>query len=219
MAGLLFFNFIFSRFLKQSATSLWLACCSVAANSVLIAFAVKYSGGQASYLWAMYLLPIFTACILFTGWRVWLFVFYVIFLHWGFYWKDFRGMGTTGWFQLLTQTAVLLVSASIVARLTHAEKRAKLAAMLQRENLERALLETEIAASVAAGRPPENMETAQLRKGLHDMGNALTVITGTVDLIKGENKNCLSQDMKRIETAVLRCNAILSDIRASAKNT
>src|SRR5438045_392080 len=54
------FNLLYNRFLKQKARSLHLAYSPIFVNGILITWAIHYSGGSASYLWVMYLLPIFT---------------------------------------------------------------------------------------------------------------------------------------------------------------
>jgi len=62
-AALLTFNLVYHLLLRYYRDYWMVPLISIAVNSLLLSLILATSGGQESYFWPMYLLPIFTACL------------------------------------------------------------------------------------------------------------------------------------------------------------
>ena len=133
--GFFGFNFLVNRFLKQIRVSMMLALPVVAANGILISSMVRFSGGTESFLWVLYLLPIFTSCLLFDFLGVAATVVYVLILRAVDLSSLPGGMGIHGW----AEGALLTVSAFVTARLAASEKAALVEAAHHRGRLKEIL--------------------------------------------------------------------------------
>lgn len=210
-AGLLAFNFIFNRFLKQPQAAPYLSSGAIFVNGVLITWAIRCSGGQDSYLWVMYLLPIFTACLLLGSWGVALATLYVVSLNSCLWWWEVPGgMASSDWLKILSRTGLFILAASVTSQLASSEKTAQKAYRRQREKLEQALRSIRLRGGLLTEHPSH----PNVGHTIHDMNSALTVILGSVQIMLSERNvgGMTFQDLRRVESAARRCIAMLKGL-------
>lgn len=205
LGAFLAFNFLFNRFLKQTRASQKIAYAAVLVNGILITSATGYSGGASSYLWVMYLLPIFSSCLLFNTRATWAATLYVIALHTTAYWSQFYQAGSSSRLEGLSRVGLLVLSASVTARLAASERDSKLAARRNRQKLEETLrtLFTEGSASKNG-----------IKKATHEINNIMTVIMGSAEilLLDRSQSEVNREDLVRIKAAAGRCLKVLREL-------
>jgi signal transduction histidine kinase len=165
----------------------------------------------------MYLLPIFTACLLLGSRGIWLTTLYVSGLHLGEQAAEFGASGDAGWLQALARVALLFLSASIISRLARAEREAKSAAQAQRQRLERALEES--SSSARAARAAENPADPDAGRLMHEMNSVMTVILGSAQflLLEYPMDGPMTQDLRRVESATKRLIGIAEKLGSAIK--
>lgn len=209
-AGLLAFNFVFNRFLKQPQASAYLSTGAIFVNGVLIHWAIHYSGGRDSYLWVMYLLPIFTACLLLGPWGVALTTLYAAALNAGLYLEMPGRLGSLDWLHILSRTGLFLLAASVTSQLARSERSSQQAYQQQREKLEEALRRIGLGGKLIV----EDHHRPDIGQALHGMNSALTVILGSVQILMSERNfdGPALQDLRRVESAARRCGKMLKGL-------
>lgn len=214
-AGLLAFNFIFNRFLRQPQASPYLSSGAIFVNGVLITWAIRCSGGRESYLWVMYLLPIFTACLLLGPWGVGITALFVVSLNSGLWWNAPGGMASADWLQILSRTGLFLLAASVTSQLARSEKTSQEACRRQRGKLEHVLKSIRWRGGLLA----EDTRRPGVGQTIHGMNSALTVILGSVQIMLSErNVGVMAfQDLRRVESAARRCIAMLKGVTYGRK--
>ncbi|MBI4386187.1 MAG: hypothetical protein HY551_02280 [Elusimicrobia bacterium] len=209
-AGLLAFNFIFNRFLRQPQASAYLSSGAIFVNGILIHWAIHCTGGQDSYLWVMYLLPIFTACLLLGPWGVVLTTLYAVSLNAVLYCEIPGKLGSLDWLHILSRTGLFLLAASVTSQLARSERFSQQACQQQREKLEEALRKTRLGGKLLA----EDSSHPDVGQALHGMNSALTVILGSVQIMMSERNfdGPALQDLRRVESAARRCGKMLKEL-------
>lgn len=206
------FNFLYNRFLKQKARVAHLAYSPVFVNGILITWAVHYSGGPDSYLWVMYLLPVFTACLLYDVRGIVLSTVYVLTLQASVYEGYIWHMTALDGLQYLSKAALLVLSTSITARLAFAEREAKAASLAERRNYEDSL--DQLWGRAREGRSDAGKSDSLLMGGIHDVNTALSIILGSAQLLLMQEKedDPRREDLGRIESAVRLGKIILQNL-------
>jgi signal transduction histidine kinase len=216
LSAFLAFNFLFNRFLRQPDASPLIAYLAVFVNGILITSATSYSGGPSSYLWVMYLLPIFSSCLLFNARMTGITTAYVILLHAGAYWNEFYRFGSLSWLEGLSRVGLLALSASITESLAASERASKKTAQKQREKLEEALRTL----SQESDRKPQDggISKAGFRKAAHEINNIMTVILGSAEILLLDHPQAGTsrEDLNRIKSAARRCVNVIKDLSSSS---
>lgn len=206
------FNFLYNRFLKQKARLAHLAYSPVFVNGILITWAVHYSGGPSSYLWVMYLLPVFTACLLYDVRGIVLSTVYVLALYASVYETMLWHMDAMEGLQFLSKTALLVLSSSITARLAYAEREATSASLAERRNYEDSL--DQLWGRAKDGKSGGEKVDSLLMGGIHDVNTALSIILGSAQIVLMQEKedDPRREDLARIESAVRLGKIILQNL-------
>ncbi len=204
------FNFLFNRFLMQDRRSPALTAVSVVVNGVIITWAIHFSGGAESYLWVMYLLPLFSACLLFEQAGVWLTTAFLVLLQGHLFWSRPGRLDALDWLKLSSQAGLLLLAASVTGRLAASERAVRVSASRRRQDLDAGLTESGDAPPSAG----KSLSDALLGRGVHDLNGALTVILGSAQILK---THALSgepgrRDIERVESAVRLSKMILENL-------
>lgn len=191
LAIFLIFNFIYNRFLKQKTVNSALSYSPVFINGIIITVAIDYSGGVSSYLWVMYLLPIFTACLLYNWRGIILSTMYIIILQLWVYKDVLQELDTMETLQLLSRVSLLALSASITAKLAFSEKAVKASALIEREKLEKHLQDQQFYTRSLIESNIDAIMTTDPQGIITDVNRQMEVLTGCVrdELIGSPFKN------------------------------
>lgn len=187
----LVFNFIYNRYLKQKTVNSALSYSPVFINGILITVAIDYSGGVSSYLWVMYLLPVFTACLLYNWRGILLSTVYVIILQIWVYKDILVELDTVGGLQLISRVSLLALSASITAKLASSEKAAKASALIRSEELEKHLQDQQFYTRSLIESNIDAIMTTDTQGIITDVNKQMEVLTGCTraELIGSQFKN------------------------------
>lgn len=178
------------------------AASALVASFVVVSGIQHQSGGDASDLWVLYLLPIFSAAILLNGREtVWIAAGAVL----ANAAAAFAGEGVFGpavLFSLVLKTSILAGAAIGTWSLSKSEREVSAKAASQRAEIER----LEGVAVVAAGGAG----------AVHDLGAPLTVILGyaTIRREDPELPQAVRDDMARIERSALYCQNLVKGLMA-----
>ena len=199
----LFFNFIYNRFLKQKIANSALSYSPILVNGILITLAINYSGGVYSYLWVMYLLPIFTASLLYNRQGILLSTAYVIFLQMLVYKDILLELDTIGALQLLGRLSLLALSASVTAKLASSEKAAKLSTLEQSEKLDQRLRDHQFYTRSLFESNIDALITTDPSSIITDVNKQMEALTGCTrdELIGAPFKNYFT-DPERAEASI-----------------
>ncbi len=202
-------NFLFNYLLRRrSSVNLWLIDFILLINFWLITGVMYYSGRGGSYFWVLYLLPVFAASLMASfkdaAGMVLLCVLSIIFMSWPVSGGDLAGL-----LALAVKISVLAFSSGVVYRTAQSRKRAEAGLAFKRgqvEILEKKVTETEseIVKTASAG------EVGTLVSGvLHDLGNAVTVIMLSAELVDADEKPD-KKDVERIVKGARYAKGLLS---------
>jgi signal transduction histidine kinase len=217
-AGMLAFNLGYHRLLRAGAGAT-APLISMAVNIVLCSLVQNFSGGDQSYYWPLYLLPIFTACLHLKRRHVasacvaagaFLACFYL-----EAFWESRRWEAC----EFIVKLGVLGFSAAVTAKLSFKERAQRLALAGIRERMEHLSrsLERRTAADLQAMKK-ESMDA--LIPGIaHALNNPLGIILGTVELLLKETSEdpVRRADLERIRAAARRCAQLGGDLQSYAQ--
>jgi len=179
-------------------------------NCALITGVVYYSGGMHSYLWVLYLLPIFAAATMLSACRLVSTAFICLAAN-GFFYSDLIG----GWdpdvfYELAGKSALLVTGAMLMRSLSAQKDKAERELQTEREKLDK--MSCEVAKqNLAAVRTADMAEVGrQASTIMHDLGTPMTVILGSARLLLEEEQSYNKADIQRILDAALHCRNILS---------
>lgn len=214
--ALLAFNLIHILLLRRRMRALDRSRLSVFGNTALLTVVMHYSGGAASFLWVMYLLPVFTASLklnrrdfLGTGISVILFlgVFHV---------NAARGAGAQRFLEWFIKAVTIATSAAALRRVARREENAK--AMLHDEQ---SRIEGERCAMRQSMQHMDRLATlGTLTASItHELKNPLNTVLGYSALVSEESLSAeeLKNAMERIKAAVGRCQKIIQDMLAFSR--
>jgi signal transduction histidine kinase len=189
----------------------------VVTNCIIITALQEYSGGIHSYLWVLYLLPIFTAAIMLETRQLVLTSFVAMFGTSYFYGNpltewDYDLMGV----ELISKLSLLFLGALLMKSL--AAERDKVESELEgeREKLDR--MSFDVANNnMETLKNADMLEMGKRTSGvIHDLGTPVTVILGSARLLLQEEVPSKT-DIQRILDAALLCRNILSSAMKVAK--
>ncbi|PCI40468.1 MAG: hypothetical protein COB53_00995 [Elusimicrobia bacterium] len=174
---------------------------SIGTNSLFIAYLVDSSGGCASPLWPLFLLPIYTAGFSLPRWVMRSAGLNIALLA-CFYINPESAVETQGLLELFVKMMFLLVSSVFVARLAFNEQLSARSSARKRRRLlsfaKRLLGNTRVVTDAA-----------------HGLGNRVSVILGTAELliVHAPPQSEILPDLERIFTAADQCRKMIADIR------
>lgn len=176
------------------------AASSLVAAFVVVAGIQAKSGGSASDLWVLYLLPIFSAAVLLRGRETAWIAAGAVLANAAALAVEPGAAGAADAFSLILKTTILAGAAAGTWALSRAEREAAGKAAGQRAEIER----LEGVVSVAAGGAGAT----------HDLGAPLTVILGYASLHREDPDlpGSVREDMARIERSALYCQDLVKGI-------
>ncbi|MDD5301900.1 MAG: HAMP domain-containing sensor histidine kinase [Elusimicrobia bacterium] len=179
------------------------AALALVASFIVVAAIQSQSGGSASDLWVLYLLPIFSAAILLGGRETaWIAAGAVLTNAAGLF-AEGHAFGAADAFALVLKTSILAGAAAATWSLSKSEREAGARAARQRDEIER----LEGVAVVAAGGAG----------AVHDLGAPLTVILGYASLRHEDETlpQAVREDMARIERSAQYCQELVRGLMTS----
>ncbi|MBI5201551.1 MAG: HAMP domain-containing histidine kinase [Elusimicrobia bacterium] len=194
----------------------WVSAAAAMGNCALITAILHCSGGRASPLWVLYLLPVFTAAIfLGTAELVWISAGAVGF-NISYCFLESGNLDAAVAMDAGLRTAVLALAGAVTRLMADRERQARGQVERQRLELDALLAKTESRA--ASDEPSRQLaEVGLLTAGvLHDLQTPLTVILGFSELgLHGADPEA-RKSFERIRKAGLVCRDIVSQVLAAA---
>ncbi len=211
--ALLASNLLSGIALKKNPDSATLATVTVLINCAVITAILAYSGGDESNLWVLYLLPIYTSCLLLNGHAVSLILAGIISFNFAYLWLS-GGFDETGlMFDVIVKSCIFTFAAGVVWRVVTRDRRTRIKLNTQREEMSK--LEEIIEDQGSNLKSCEKMaDVGQLAAGIaHDLRNPLTIVIGSVKALLEESQTQLFRsDLQRIERAAELCQTITSNV-------
>ena len=199
--------------LKKRPDSAVLATLTVLVNCAVITAILGYSGGDESNLWVLYLLPIYTSCLLLNGHAVFLILAGIISFNVAYLWLS-GGFEEAGMkFDVILKICIFAFAAGGVWRVVKRERRNRVKLNTQRAEMVK--LEEIIEDQGSNLKSCEKMaDVGQLAAGIaHDLRNPLTIVIGSVKALLEETQTQLFRpDLQRIERAAELCQTITSNV-------
>ncbi len=194
---------------------------SVLANCATVTTILSYSGGHNSNLWVLYLLPIYTTCMLLGAREVVWITTGVISFNTLYYLFSVPSSAAEATFALAIKSGIFVFAAAATRRITHKERMARQRVEAQRREIGRMADKIKIQ-EFTFSKSAKIGEMELLASGFaHDIKNSLTVILVTAEmLIEDESHNPgLKPDLERIRKMAQLCKSIVAQFLESTKET
>lgn len=197
----------------------WIAAAFIAANCATITAVLAHSGGAQSNLWVLYLLPIYTVCLLLGAREVLWITAGAIGFNAAFLAFEAGFWSAQSTFELLLKSGVFVFSAAITWKISERDRRSR--TRLQADRMELKNLEELLQMQNDKLESSEKLaEVGLLSSGItHDLNNTFMVILGFIDIIRRSDSLAtdLKEDVDHIERSAKLGKNILFDFRAAAK--
>jgi signal transduction histidine kinase/ActR/RegA family two-component response regulator len=191
--------------LKRWPAREWVSALIICANNATITAMLAYSGGRESNLWVLYLLPIYTACLLLRGREVAWITAGAISFNAVYFLFSVTAWNSAAYFELLLKSGIFVFSAAVTYEVGQREKNSRNALHEQSLKLEQA----------------QKMEAiGRLAGGIaHDFNNLLTAILGSTHFLleSTPEKDSKFADLWEIKSASLRAAALTQQLLAFSR--
>lgn len=212
LASLLIFNVGASVVLRMKSVGTWIATAIVLLNCAIITAILNFSGGCDSNLWVLYLLPIYTACLLLNGSELGLVLLGVLCFNGVLYSFTADSMSAPDIFNLSLKGGFFVFASAFTWKIVKKDRRIREKILIQR---------TEIEAMEHKMKEVEPLvDIGQITSGItHDLGNPLAVIACTVQMLLEDEtlSKSLRPDLERIARSVQLCQTITTNVLDMAK--
>ena len=175
----------------------------ILANCATITGILAYSGGAASNLWVLYLLPIFTVCLLLEERETALITAGVVAFNAIFTFSEMEGSWTIGLFEVFLKSGFFLFTALVARRLVARDRNAH--SQLQAESRRADQLTSRLEGAAALS------NVALVSAGVaHDLRNAFMVILGFSDMVL--NDGSLTPDSRNAVERIKKMSKLGGDM-------
>lgn len=219
-AGLLSFNLAAGWILKRWPTRADAAAGIVVGNCALVTGILAHSGGADSNLWVLYLLPIYTVCLLLDGFQLALIVTGIALFNAAFHMLSAdRAIDAAIMFNLSVKTGIFFFAAAATWKVAQKDRRSRAKLDDNRAEIER--METRLAAQQSNLQEVKRMaDIGQIASGIaHDIAGPLSVIIGTARmLLEDDAAQVFRKDLERIDRAAKLCETISSNVLTFARS-
>ncbi len=196
----------------------WLHALALLSGLASIAGVQEWSGGTDSALWALYLLPLFSAAILLDARALAWTTLGACAADSALYIPLLTRWSPSASFELALKTAVLACAAAGLGLMARAEREAEERVRVQRREIE--MLEESSRAATAAWEKERGMRTvsAAAARAAHDLSTPLMVVRSyaKLHLERGVADPVLAKDLSRIESAAAFCQGLCADLMSRA---
>ncbi|HBL17761.1 MAG: hypothetical protein A2X36_12245 [Elusimicrobia bacterium GWA2_69_24] len=197
----------------------WFFAPMTMANCAVITAALRCSGGAESRLWVLYLLPIFTSCLLLTGRQVLWVLLGTLTFNGAFHATAAAVFGRQELFELVLKSGVLVFSGAAGWKLASRQRAA--AERADRQRLDLARLEAQAAEresrhDASDGEGDLGLMVSRLT---HDLRTPVAIILGSTELLLLQDElphDELRRDLERIQRSAKSCSTRLDWISGIA---
>jgi len=198
----------------------WASAALIMANCAVITAVLAKSGGPSSNLWVLYLLPVYTVCMLLEGSSVSIITGGAIAFNAAFYLVNEEVWSDAIVFSIAIKSGILVFAAVTTWAIASRERRAEERIESQREDLEEleAAIQTHIKRLDQAQRLAE---VGMMSSGVaHDLKSPLMVISATCEMLlkRGGIREAIASDIERIQRAAELCGATVTGVLGQAKD-
>ncbi len=219
-AGLLSFNLFAGWALRRGPTQAGVAAAIVLGNCALITGILSQSGGADSNLWVLYLLPIYTVCLLLDGFQLVLIVLGIVSFNAVFHCLSVdHDIDATTMFNLSLKTGLFIFAAAATWRMAQKDRRSLEKVAEARTEIERMARRVE-EQKMTIQESSQMASIGQAASGIaHDIAGPLTVILGTARMLLEDNvAQIYRTDLERIIRAAHLCETISSNVLSFARS-
>lgn len=187
----------------------WVIDLTVTWNTLVITAILYYSGGPYSYLWVLYLLPIFTASLLMGTREVAGITFLAVLSNVAFYGNP-AAWNYVAVFEIAIKSAVLILAAAVTSYVVR-EKEEIESEMVQKRAALDSMAEEVVRKQLLVIASDRMAQVGKLTSGIiHDLSTPITVILGSARLMS-DDEHPQKSDIQRIVNAALLCKNIVTN--------
>ncbi|MFA5138544.1 MAG: HAMP domain-containing sensor histidine kinase [Elusimicrobiota bacterium] len=212
LLGLLGVNVLAGTVLRLRRVPSWAGALFVLGNCAAVTWTLSFSGGYRSTFWVLYLIPIYTVCLLLGAREVLWVSLGIAALNGAMHMVWAPEIAGEIWLSLVLKTAILMAGAFSVWRVADKERRT--AAKIRRQRVRLSALADRVVKAESYLQGCERIADVGLVSGgvVHDLRNPLTVILGTTDVLLEEHpkRPDIRADLERIRRCAEHCSRILS---------
>lgn len=217
--ALLSINLAANYALRKWGGQAWLSALFILANCATITAILNYSGKEESNLWVLFLLPIYTVCMLLSGKEVLWITFGVISFNWAFHQFSVERWETEMMFFVLLKSGIFVFASTATWSIAARDRRGRERILQQKEEL--LSMESKLQEQTDQVVQMEKMaDIGQLTSGVaHDLNNPITVIIGTVKVMLEDEAidKSLRPDLERILRSGELCRVITLNLLGLVK--
>lgn len=211
---MLAFNFGAGYSLRAWPHRQWISALVTVGNCAVISALVSYSGGPESNLWVLYLLPIYTVCLLLDGKEVFWITAGAMSFNAAIYVSRIAQWTEVISFELAMKSGILSLSGFAIWSVVKKERSAREGLGAKRREIARLADEIKLRES-GLEETRKLAELGEVSSGIaHDLSSPLGVILATVELIQANPDGGApnKEDIERIARAALLCKSIAANI-------
>jgi signal transduction histidine kinase len=219
MVTLLSLNLLASYMLGRWGEHGWMSTLFILANCATITAILNYSGKDESNLWVLFLLPIYTVCMLLNGREVVWITFGVVSFNWAFHQFSLERWEAETIFLVSLKSGIFIFAAVATWSLSSRDRRTHMRVVRQKQEL--LDLECKLREQEHQVLHMEKMaDIGQMTSGVaHDLNNPITVIMGTTKLLLEDiDINTIHKpELERILRSAEMCRTITINLLGLAK--
>jgi len=185
------------------------------ANCLMITGIVYYSGGRQSYLWVLYLFPIFSALAI-LDFKQAIGLVFLVFASWSVIYGSPYSWNLEIAFDFGGKSALVLIGTILINSFLRERKKNEDKLQVQREKLNSMQVKLLEEAFIPAGQSGIMEIGQRASKIIHDLGTPITIILGSARMMMS-SETPLKQDVQRVIDASVLCKNIISGALNIAK--
>lgn len=209
MFGFLFCNTLINYALGRDKISYWLIDLMAVFNCILVTGIVYYSGTSSSYLWVLYLFPIFSATMVLDK-KQSIGVIFLAFLLWFLVYKNPNKWDIITALEWGGKSALILIGTVFIHNFIGEKKHIEEKLKTQRVKLDSMQAELMHTAFETTQRSQMEVIGHKASKIIHDIATPVTIILASAKMLT-KTETPAKQDIQRIIDASLMCKNIISN--------
>ncbi|MBI4376798.1 MAG: HAMP domain-containing histidine kinase [Elusimicrobia bacterium] len=216
LLALLALNLASSLWLRMTrGGSQYVPAALILSHCGTITAALNYSGGPESNLWVLFLMPIFSACLLLSRREIFWIALGALAFNAVFY-AAHADAWDQGWvFGVGLKSGILLFSAAAIYHVVARARKAERSLELRRQDLQR--MEELLGVVETKFEGARNTDVGMIISAvIHELNHPLTVLQGSIELLADQHPDMLG-DLERMSRATSLCRQMLRLAREQAQ--